>query len=124
MGYIMEGIYFVFSHMGIFDIGLCIIVFTIVIRMFLLPMQVKQQKFSKLNAIMSPEIKAIQDKYKGKKDQETQMKQQAEIKEVYCSVRSIKHIFRQSVTGVRNIAQTCKTIEDIKVCKFIRLTYY
>ena len=83
MGYIMEGIYFVFSHMGIFDIGLCIIVFTIVIRMFLLPMQVKQQKFSKLNAIMSPEIKAIQDKYKGKKDQETQMKQQAEIKEVY-----------------------------------------
>ena len=83
MGYIMEGIYFVFSHMGIYDIGLCIIVFTIVIRMFLLPMQVKQQKFSKLNAIMSPEIKAIQDKYKGKKDQETQMKQQAEIKEVY-----------------------------------------
>ena len=83
MGYIMEGIYFVFSHMGIYDIGLCIILFTIVIRMFLLPMQVKQQKFSKLNAIMSPEIKAIQDKYKGKKDQETQMKQQAEIKEVY-----------------------------------------
>lgn len=83
MGYIMEGIYFVFSHMGFYDIGLCIIVFTIVIRMFLLPMQVKQQKFSKLNAIMSPEIKAIQDKYKGKKDQETQMKQQAEIKEVY-----------------------------------------
>ena len=79
----MEGIYFVFSHMGIVDIGLCIIVFTIVIRMFLLPMQVKQQKFSKLNSIMSPEIKAIQDKYKGKKDQETQMKQQAEIKEVY-----------------------------------------
>ena len=83
MGYIMEGIYWVFSQMGIFNIGLCIIVFTIVIRMFLLPMQVKQQKFSKLNAIMSPEIKAIQDKYKGKKDQETQMKQQAEIKEVY-----------------------------------------
>ena len=83
MGYIMEGIYFVFSQMGIFNIGLCIIVFTIVIRMLLLPMQVKQQKFSKLNAIMSPEIKAIQEKYKGKKDQETQMKQQAEIKEVY-----------------------------------------
>ncbi len=83
MGYIMEGIYFVFSHMGIVNIGICIIVFTIVIRMFLLPMQIKQQKFSKLNAIMSPEIKAIQDKYKGKKDQETQMKQQAEIKEVY-----------------------------------------
>ena len=83
MGYIMEGIYFVFSQMGIINIGLCIIVFTIVIRMFLLPMQVKQQKFSKLNAIMSPEIKAIQDKYKGKKDQDSQMKQQAEIKEVY-----------------------------------------
>lgn len=83
MGYIMEGIYWVFSHLGIVNIGICIIVFTIVIRMILLPMQVKQQKFSKLNAIMSPEIKAIQDKYKGKKDQETQMKQQAEIKEVY-----------------------------------------
>ena len=83
MGFIMEGIYWVFSHLGIVNIGVCIIVFTIVIRMLLLPMQVKQQKFSKLNAIMSPEIKAIQDKYKGKKDQETQMKQQAEIKEVY-----------------------------------------
>ena len=83
MGFIMEGIYWVFSHMGIVNIGICIIVFTIVIRMLLLPMQVKQQKFSKLNAIMSAEIKAIQDKYKGKKDQETQMKQQAEIKEVY-----------------------------------------
>ena len=51
--------------------------------MFLLPMQIKQQKFSKLNAIMSPEIKAVQEKYKGKKDQESQMKQQAEIKEIY-----------------------------------------
>lgn len=83
MGYILQGIYMGFEFLGIYNIGLCIIVFTIVIRMLMLPMQIKQQKFARLNSVMSPEIKKIQDKYKDKKDQASQMAQQDEIKAVY-----------------------------------------
>ena len=47
------------------------------------PLQIKQQKFSKMNAIMQPEIQRIQKKYKGKKDQDSVMKQNEEITAVY-----------------------------------------
>jgi YidC/Oxa1 family membrane protein insertase len=47
------------------------------------PLQIKQQKFSKLNSIIMPEIKKIQNKYKGKKDQKSQMKMQEEISAVH-----------------------------------------
>ena len=47
------------------------------------PMTIKQQKFQKLNSVMTPEIQAIQKKYKDKKDQQSQMAQQEEIKAVY-----------------------------------------
>ena len=64
LGKILEAIYFIFSSIGIESIGLCIIVFTVVIRMLMLPSTIKQQKFSKLNSVMNPEIQAIQKKYK------------------------------------------------------------
>ena len=48
LGKILEIIYDLFSTMGIYNIGFCIILFTIVVRMLMLPMQIKQQKFSKL----------------------------------------------------------------------------
>ena len=60
-----------------------IILVTIVVRMLMLPMQIKQQKFSKLNSVMTPEIQKIQKKYQGKKDQQSQLAQQEEIKAVY-----------------------------------------
>mgnify|MGYP002543994701 CR=1 FL=1 len=80
---ILEIIYDLFSTMGIYNIGFCIILFTIVVRMLMLPMQIKQQKFSKLNSVMTPEIQKIQKKYQGKKDQQSQLAQQEEIKAVY-----------------------------------------
>ena len=83
LGKILEAIYFIFSSIGIESIGLCIIVFTVVIRMLMLPSTIKQQKFSKLNSVMNPEIQAIQKKYQGKKDQQSQLAQQEEIKAVY-----------------------------------------
>ena len=83
LGKILEFIYNGFAFLGIYNIGLCIILFTIVVRMLMLPMQVKQQKFSKLNSVMQPEIQKIQKKYKDKKDQASQMAQQEEIKAVY-----------------------------------------
>ena len=83
LGYIMEGIFVFCSWFGIANIGLSIILFTLIVKLLMLPMSIKQQKFSKLNAVMMPEIQAIQKKYKDKKDQESLLKQQAETKAVY-----------------------------------------
>ena len=68
LGYIMQGIFFVLDLIGIPNIGLAIIIFTIVIYLLLMPLTIKQQKFSKLSAKMNPELTAIREKYKGKKD--------------------------------------------------------
>lgn len=79
MGWLMNGIY----SIGVHNLGLCIIIFTVIIYAFLTPLQVKQQKFSKMNAVMQPELQKIQKKYKGKKDQASQMKMQEETMAVY-----------------------------------------
>ena len=83
LGFIMQGIFWVLDKIGIPNIGLSIIIFTIVIYLALLPLTIKQQKFSKLSAIMNPELTAIQNKYKGKSDQDSMMKMQEETKAVY-----------------------------------------
>ena len=74
MGWIMNAIYKVLDAVGIQNIGLCIIIFSILIYLCMTPLQIKQQKFSKLSAIMQPEIQKIQKKYQGKKDQDSMMK--------------------------------------------------
>ena len=71
MGWIMNAIYKVLDAVGIQNIGLCIIIFSILIYLCMTPLQIKQQKFSKLSAIMQPEIQKIQKKYQGKKDQDS-----------------------------------------------------
>ena len=83
LGHLMNGIFNVLNAIGIPNIGLAIIIFTIVIYLCLLPLTYKQQKFSKLQSKMSPEIQEIQKKYKGKKDNESMMAMQEETKEVY-----------------------------------------
>ena len=83
LGYIMNGIFFVIDKIGLPNIGLAIILFTIVINLLMLPLTIKQQKFSKLSAKMNPEVQAIQAKYKGKKDQESMMAQNQEIQALY-----------------------------------------
>ena len=83
MGWIMNAIYKVLDAVGIQNIGLCIIIFSILIYLCMTPLQIKQQKFSKLNAVMQPEIQKIQKKYNGKKDQDSMMKQNEEISAVY-----------------------------------------
>ena len=65
------------------SVVLSIVIITIIIYMCLLPLTIKQQKFSKMSAVMQPEIKKIQKKYEGKKDQASMMKQQEEINLVY-----------------------------------------
>lgn len=83
LGIIMNLLYNFFDLMNIANIGLCIIVFTFIIKMLMLPLTIKQQKFTKLSSIMSPELQAIQKKYRGKSDQESMMKMQEETRAVY-----------------------------------------
>ena len=83
LGKIMEGIFYVLDKIGIPNIGLSIILFTIIVNVCMIPLTYKQQKFSKLSMKMNPEIKAIQKKYQGKKDQESAMKMNAETQAVY-----------------------------------------
>lgn len=64
-------------------IGICVILFTIIVKMAMMPLTIKQQKFSKLSNMMNPEIQAIQAKYKDKKDSESMMRMNAETKAVY-----------------------------------------
>lgn len=80
MGYIMQALFFI---TGGFNIGLCIILFTIIVRLIMMPMTIKQQRFSKLSAMMQPEIAAIQNKYNGKNDTASIQKMQLETKAVY-----------------------------------------
>ena len=83
LGYIMEGIFTLLEMVGIPNIGLAIILFTIVVNLLMLPITIKQQKFSKLSAKMQPEIQAVQAKYKNKKDSDSQMAMNQEIQMVY-----------------------------------------
>lgn len=83
LGLIMNGIYNVMSSIGIENIGICIIIFTIIVYTLLLPLTIKQQKFSKMQAVMQPEIQKIQKKYANKKDQASLQKQQEEMNLVY-----------------------------------------
>ena len=46
MGMILNAIYKMVAVMGIQNIALCIVVFTIVVKMLMLPLTIKQQKFA------------------------------------------------------------------------------
>ena len=83
LGWLMDGIYRILDMVGIQNVGLSIIIFTLIIYMILTPIQIKQQKLSKMTAIMNPELQAIQKKYKNKKDQASMMKMQEETTLVY-----------------------------------------
>lgn len=84
LGWIMNAIFHIMDSLfGVQNVGLSIILFTIVVYMFMLPLTYKQQKFSKMNVKMSPEIKAIQKKYAGKQDQASMMAMNDETKAVY-----------------------------------------
>ena len=60
LGWIMDLLFRFTNLFGIMNIGLCIILFTAVIKLLLLPLTIKQQKSSKLMAVMQPEMKMIQ----------------------------------------------------------------
>lgn len=83
LGMIMDVLFRFTSSFGVLNIGLCIILFTLVIKVLMFPLTIKQQKSSKLMAVMQPELQAIQKKYKGKTDNDSMMKMNVETKAVY-----------------------------------------
>lgn len=84
LGGILNGIYVFLSNvLNINSIALSIIILTCIIYLLLLPLTYRQQKFSVLTRKMQPELQAIQKKYKGKRDQQSMMRQQEETTAVY-----------------------------------------
>ena len=60
LGYVMDFIFKGLSAVGIQNVGLCIIIFTFFVRLIMIPLTVRQQKFMKINQAMQPEIMKIQ----------------------------------------------------------------
>lgn len=83
LGKILNWIYEGLSAVGINNLALCIIIFTLVVKLILLPLTLKQQRGSKINQYIQPEIQKIQKKYKNKTDQDSMLKQQQETQAVY-----------------------------------------
>ena len=86
LGKIMNFIYTMLDNILPTDaglVGLSIIIYTIIVYTIMLPLTIKQQRTAKMSSVMNPEIQAIQKKYKNKKDQNSMMKQQEEIQQIY-----------------------------------------
>lgn len=86
LGILMDWIYSGISDITggrVESVVLSIVIITIIIYMCLLPLTIKQQKFSKLSQKMQPEMQAIQAKYKNKKDQASMMAMQEETQLLY-----------------------------------------
>lgn len=83
LGWILNLMYEFLSIFGIENVGLSIIFFTIIVKTLMLPLTIRQQRFSKVSSKMNPEISKIQEKYKEKKDEASMQKQQVELQAVY-----------------------------------------
>ena len=83
MGAIMNALYNLLSAIGIENIGLAIIVFTVVVNLLMLPLTIRTQRFSKLQQRMAPELAAIRKKYEGKKDNNSMVAQNEEMQQLY-----------------------------------------
>ncbi|MDO4633519.1 MAG: YidC/Oxa1 family membrane protein insertase [Eubacteriales bacterium] len=84
LGFIINAIYlFLSGTLNIQNISICIILFTVVVNVLMLPLTIRQQKSSKMTQVMNPELQAIAKKYKNKKDNESMMRMQQEQQAVY-----------------------------------------
>lgn len=83
LGLLMNALFEGISAIGIPNIGLAIILFTIVVNLLLVPITIKTQKNMKLNTVISPEVAKVTAKYRGKKDQESVQRQQKETQMIY-----------------------------------------
>ena len=83
LGFIMNYIYRFLQIFGINNVALTIILFTLVINVLMIPLTVKQQKFSKMSSLMNPELQKVQKKYQNRKDEKSMRMMQAETQAIY-----------------------------------------
>ena len=84
LGKILDILFMGLNAIGIGNVAVAIIIFTLIVKLLMLPLTMKQQKLTKITSIMNPELKKIQDKYKDKTgDQNAMIKMQEETKAVY-----------------------------------------
>ena len=84
LGKVLDILFVGINAIGLGNIAIAIILFTLLVKLLMLPLTAKQSKMMKLNSIIGPEVRAIQDKYKDKKgDQNAMLKMQEETKAVY-----------------------------------------
>ena len=127
IGYVMNGLYmFLNDVFSIQNIALCIILFTIIIYILMTPLTYKQQKFSRLQQEMQPEINAIREKYKDKKDQVSVQRMNEEMQMVYqkygvstmgsCLQLLINFpIFIAMYQVVRNVPAYVSSVKDVYI---------
>ena len=65
------------------NFGFTIITFTVFVRILMIPLQIRQVRQMKGMSEIQPKIKAIQDKYKDKKDKESRQKMSSETMALY-----------------------------------------
>lgn len=134
-GYILNAIY---NLDFIKNYGIAIIIFTILIKIVLLPITIKQQKTMKKTSKIQEEVKKIQDKYKGNQEKINQ-----ETLELYkrenmspCSgclsgiiqiilLLSVFYLVSQPLTFMRNVDSELisKYIDEIKTETNQNITY-
>ena len=84
LGKVLDVLFVGINAIGLGNIAIAIILFTLLVKLLMLPLTAKQSKMMKLNSIIVPEVRAIQNKYKDKKgDQNAMLKMQEETKAVY-----------------------------------------
>ena len=83
LGWLMNGIYEVLYAMGTEKIGFSIIIYTLIVYLILLPIQIRTQKQSKMMSFIQPEMNIVQKRYRGRRDQDSMMKMNAEMQEIY-----------------------------------------
>lgn len=124
LGYVIDVIFRALDFVGVQNIGLSIIIFTVFVRLIMFPLTIKQQKFMKINEVMQPEINRIQKKYRNKRDQASMAKQNEEIQAVYekygasptggCAQLLIQFpIFLAFFNVVRNVPAYIPQVKDI-----------
>lgn len=84
LGIVLNFVYnFVYNFTVANSLGIAIILFTIFVRLCMLPLAIKQQKSMAKMQEIQPQIKKIQEKYKDNKDPEVQKKMQMETQKLY-----------------------------------------
>lgn len=77
----------IFSGVAMFTplgaLAIAIIIFTIVARVLLTPLQLSSQRTSRAMGKVQPELNKIENKYKGLKDQQSQLKRSEELRDLY-----------------------------------------